>query len=80
MIPEVTARHSDTEDFARYEFKYVLTEHQRHEIEAEIRHFMAYDGHVHEELETEEQDSGENVEDSFLFGDLTEQLDSLSDD
>ena len=51
MIPEVTARHSDTEDFARYEFKYVVTEHQRHEIESEIRHFMSYDGHVHEELE-----------------------------
>ncbi|PDH27134.1 MAG: hypothetical protein CND85_01840 [Marine Group II euryarchaeote MED-G33] len=35
---------------------------------------------VHEELESNEQDSEEDVGESFLFGDLAEQLDSLSDD
>ena len=35
---------------------------------------------VHEELESNEQDSEGDVGESFLFGDLAEQLDSLSDD
>jgi len=38
------------ENFARYEFKYLLNAKQREEIETEISHFMTYDGHVHEEL------------------------------
>ena len=39
------------EDFARYEFKYLLSRTQRDEIEEEVRHFMRYDGHVHPEFE-----------------------------
>jgi hypothetical protein len=35
---------------------------------------------VHEELEAEMEDSKEGEDESFLFGDLAEQLDSLSDD
>lgn len=39
-----------TEDFARYEFKYLLDARRRHEIETEVAHFMDYDGHVHADL------------------------------
>jgi len=38
------------EDFSRYEFKYLLNRQRREEVEAEIAHFMEYDGHIHEEL------------------------------
>jgi SPX domain protein involved in polyphosphate accumulation len=40
-----------TEDFYRYEFKYLLNLEQREAIESELAHFMSYDGHVHKELE-----------------------------
>ena len=39
------------EDFSRYEFKYLLNARQRETIEEEISHFMAFDGHVHKEME-----------------------------
>lgn len=39
------------EDFARYEFKYLLRQAQCEEIEEEVRHFMSYDGHVHPEFD-----------------------------
>jgi len=38
------------QDFARYEFKYILSNRVRQQIESEIVHFMKYDGHVHKEL------------------------------
>jgi hypothetical protein len=38
------------EDFARYEFKYLLTKAVCGEIENEVRHFMSYDGHTHPEF------------------------------
>ncbi len=40
-----------TEDFSRYEFKYLLDLRSRGEIESEVANFMDYDGHVHEELD-----------------------------
>lgn len=39
------------EDFSRYEFKYLLSQTKCDEIENEVRHFMAYDGHAHPEFE-----------------------------
>ena len=51
MIPKVTRRGKDTEEFARYEFKYLLTSKEREVIEDEISHFMTFDGHAHEALE-----------------------------
>jgi SPX domain protein involved in polyphosphate accumulation len=42
-----------TEDFARYEFKYLLNLEQRQAIEAEIQHFMSVDGHVMPELDNQ---------------------------
>jgi hypothetical protein len=51
MIPKITGRTGETEEFARYEFKYLLSARQRAVIEEEISHFMIFDGHVHEELE-----------------------------
>lgn len=36
-----------TEDFSRYEFKYLVRQTLCDEIEDEVRHFMSYDGHVH---------------------------------
>ncbi len=39
-----------TEDFSRYEFKYLLRQAQCDEIEDEVRYFMSYDGHVHPEF------------------------------
>ena len=46
------AKKSDitTEDFARYEFKYLLNARQRAAIEEEVSHFMTPDTHVHDEL------------------------------
>ena len=41
----------NVEEFSRYEFKYFLNLPQREEVEEEIRHFMVYDGHIHEDLE-----------------------------
>jgi len=38
------------EDFARYEFKYLLNKNDRSDIEEEISHFMDYDGYVHEDI------------------------------
>ena len=43
--------YSITEDFCRYEFKYILDLRRRGEIESEVANFMDYDGHVHEELD-----------------------------
>ena len=40
-----------TEDFSRYEFKYLVRQTLRDEIEDEVRHFMSYDGHVHPEYD-----------------------------
>jgi len=51
LIPLITGRSEQTEDFARYEFKYLLNFEQRKNIEEEISHFMEFDGHVHKELE-----------------------------
>lgn len=51
MIPKITGQSGKTEEFARYEFKYLLNAHQRAVIEEEISHFMVFDGHVHEEME-----------------------------
>ena len=51
MIPWITGRSAQTEDFARYEFKYLLNLEQRKIIEEGISHFMEFDGHVHKELE-----------------------------
>ena len=42
---------SKTENFDRYEFKYLLSADQREQIESEVSNFMDYDGHVHEELD-----------------------------
>lgn len=39
------------EDFARYEFKYLLKKIERDLIEEQVSHFMEYDGHVHKELD-----------------------------
>lgn len=41
---------TETEDFSRYEFKYLLNAAQRDAIEKEILNFMTYDGHVHPEF------------------------------
>jgi hypothetical protein len=51
LIPGITGHSAQTEDFARYEFKYLLSFEQRKIIEEEISHFMEFDGHVHKELE-----------------------------
>jgi SPX domain protein involved in polyphosphate accumulation len=40
-----------TEDFARYEFKYILNLAQRQAIEVEIGNFMGMDGHISEDLD-----------------------------
>jgi len=39
-----------TQDFARYEFKYLLNKEYRQNIEDAVSQFMEYDGHVHVEL------------------------------
>jgi hypothetical protein len=44
-------RSPQVEDFARYEFKYLLSAAQCNEIENEVHHFMSFDGHVHPEFE-----------------------------
>jgi len=38
------------EDFARYEFKYLLTPNLRDALELEVGNFMRFDGHVHKEF------------------------------
>lgn len=50
-VPETPVSVGQVQEFSRYEFKYLLNESTRVSIEEEIRHFMDYDGHVHEELE-----------------------------
>jgi hypothetical protein len=40
-----------TEDFSRYEFKYLLSPKLRQNIEYDIAHFMCFDGYVHPELD-----------------------------
>ena len=40
-----TALERPIQEFARYEFKYLLSLLERREIEAEIAHFMRFDGH-----------------------------------
>ncbi len=50
MIPSANDVHGSVEDFARFEFKYVLTKPVSDAVEAEIGHFMSYDGYVHPEL------------------------------
>jgi len=50
MSALVTKSPVTTEDFARYEFKYLLNARLREEIENDISHFMTYDGHVDENL------------------------------
>jgi hypothetical protein len=50
MSGAVSPRKTEMEDFARYEFKYLLDAARRTEIETEVSHFMDYDGHVHPEL------------------------------
>ena len=50
MSTLVTKSPVTTEDFARYEFKYLLNARLREEIENDISHFMTYDGHVDENL------------------------------
>ncbi|NQV81139.1 MAG: polyphosphate polymerase domain-containing protein [Alphaproteobacteria bacterium] len=42
----ILARPGDVQDFSRYEFKYLLREDQRRSVEAEVQHFMQYDGYV----------------------------------
>jgi hypothetical protein len=44
---------SSVQEFSRYEFKYVVNQKQREAVEAEIREFMQYDGHVSSELENQ---------------------------
>jgi SPX domain protein involved in polyphosphate accumulation len=39
------------QDFARYEFKYLLNQKQRDEIENEVRHFMTFDGYVDPDMD-----------------------------
>ena len=39
-----------SENFSRYEFKYLLKSKQCQDIESELSHFMVYDGYVHKEL------------------------------
>jgi hypothetical protein len=51
MKNTVLAVKPKTEDFYRYEFKYLLNLVQREVVESEIANFMSYDGHAHEELE-----------------------------
>jgi len=51
MSTAVAEKKISTEDFSRYEFKYLLNAEQRAAVEAEISHFMTLDGHVHEELD-----------------------------
>tara|TARA_B100000676_G_scaffold303953_1_gene355310 strand:+ start:5204 stop:5980 length:777 start_codon:yes stop_codon:yes gene_type:complete len=46
-----TPQHTDIEDFTRFEFKYVMHNDQVQEVEPDIRHFMAADGHTDEAYE-----------------------------
>ncbi len=48
------AKHKDEiENFARYEFKYLLDLNMRGAIEADVAQFMRYDGYVSEELDNQ---------------------------
>ena len=51
MIATAENRIPKVEDFSRYEFKYLLNAERRHEVEAEVSHFMTFDGHVHEDMD-----------------------------
>jgi len=54
MIPLVSAgRKTDTstEEFARYEFKFVLSQSRRDALEDDVSQLMRFDGFVHPELE-----------------------------
>lgn len=42
-----------TEDFARYEFKYLLPLHIRDAVENEIANFMKIDGHIRNEMDNQ---------------------------
>ena len=46
MTAIALARKENLQSFARYEFKYILNQPLREEIEAEVCNFMSYDGHV----------------------------------
>lgn len=48
--PPHSVRVGEIQEFARYEFKYLLDLQSRLAIRHEIEHFMEYDGHVHPEL------------------------------
>ncbi len=47
----MTLTNTPIEKFDRYEFKYLLNRFRLSRFEAEIRHFMTYDGHIHPELD-----------------------------
>ena len=38
------------QEFARYEFKYILNKRLRDQVENQIQHFMKYDGFTHPEF------------------------------
>lgn len=40
------------EEFSRFEFKYILNESLKNQVEDQIRHFMKYDGYVHSEFDS----------------------------
>ncbi len=46
-------RRDEVENFARYEFKYLLNRHLREAIEADVAQFMRYDGYVSEDLDNQ---------------------------
>ena len=50
MIPLLNKTVGETQDFSRYEFKYILKLEQSAAIEEEVKYFMTYDGFVHPEL------------------------------
>lgn len=50
MIVKATRPDTTEQDFARYEFKYLLSNNLARTIEQEVGHLMTYDGHVHEEM------------------------------
>ena len=51
MIETAVGEPHKVEDFARYEFKYLLNKAKCEKLEEEVRHFMSYDGHVHPEFD-----------------------------
>jgi len=46
-------REAEVENFARYEFKYLLDRNKRDAIEADVAQFMRYDGYVSEDLDNQ---------------------------